>query len=251
MYVHKLLLFSQAVSMGALEDGQPVEQMEAAMTTDLELVVDSCASDYGSGPGSESEANNDKSIEDAVRILLQGLGENPDREEIIKTPIRVAKAFRDGTKGYRQNAIDIVENALFSETKSSGSSGLVVVRDINLFSYCESCLLPFSIQCHIGYVPSMHTVVGLSKLSRVADVFAKRLQSPQRLAHEICSALHSGINPDGVVVALQCWHIQYPETLKCNTHPSKPSMQGWIRASMCSSSGILKTDKNDSFWMSS
>ena len=75
---------------------------------------------------------------------------------------------------------------------AGGAGGLVIVRDLDLFSYCESCLLPFQIKCHVGYVPSGQRVLGLSKLSRVADIFAKRLQDPQRLAVEVCSALHDG-----------------------------------------------------------
>jgi GTP cyclohydrolase I len=117
-----------------------------------------------------------------------------------------------------------VQGALFPEVgvdkrtgSAGGTGGQVVVRDIDLFSYCESCLLPFSIQCHVGYVPSGGRVVGLSKLSRVADVFAKRFQNPQRLANEVCGALHASIQPAGVAVALQCWHIPLPENLKCKS----------------------------------
>ncbi|CAA6667917.1 unnamed protein product [Spirodela intermedia] len=141
-------------------------------------------------------------IEDAVKVLLEGLGEDPDRDGLKKTPLRVAKALRDGTRGYKQSVHDIVEGALFLEAgmsnrvdRARGGGGLVVVRDIGLFSYCESCLLPFRVQCHVGYIPSGQHVVGLSKLARVADVFAKRLQDPQRLADDICSALQSSINP--------------------------------------------------------
>ncbi|KAG6480083.1 hypothetical protein ZIOFF_063561 [Zingiber officinale] len=121
-------------------------------------------------------------------------------------------------RGYKQNVKDIVQDALFPESglnlgigHGGGAGGLVVVRDINLFSYCESCLLPFSIKCHVGYIPSGGRVVGLSKLSRTADVFARRLQEPKRLASEICAALHSSIKPAGVAVALQCRHMKLPE----------------------------------------
>lgn len=197
------------------------------------------------------------SIEDQVRLLLKGLGEDPEREGLRKTPMRVSKAFREGTRGYRQKVKDIVQDALFPEAgldngtgQAGGAGGLVVVRDINLFSYCESCLLPFSIQCHVGYVPSGKRVVGLSKLSRVADVYAKRLQEPKRLADEVCWALQNSITPAGVSVVLQCWHIQFPEVLKCNPsprHPSRSTMQGWVRTSVCSSTGIFN-EKNSSLW---
>lgn len=91
---------------------------------------------------------------------------------------------------------DVVHGALFPEAglgggsgQAGGAGGLVIVRDLDLFSYCESCLLPFQVRCQVGYVPSGQRVVGLSKLSRVADIFAKRLQAPKRLADEICTAL--------------------------------------------------------------
>lgn len=223
--------------MGALEEGQFDAEMQAIA--------------FGGGGGWSPAGT----IEDAVRVLLNGLGEDPDREGLRKTPMRVAKAFREGTRGYMQKVEGIVQDALFPEAgldngtgQAGGAGGLVVVRDINLFSYCESCLLPFSIQCHVGYVPSGKKVLGLSKLSRVADVYAKRLQEPKRLADEICSALQNSITPAGVSVALQCWHIQFPEALKLNPnpkHPSRSCMQGWVQTSVSSSTGVFK-DKNSS-----
>ncbi|XP_019702130.1 GTP cyclohydrolase 1 isoform X2 [Elaeis guineensis] len=256
--------------MGALEEARFEGELENGVGLDEpeeEL-------DAGSGLGSRPEAT--RAIEEVIRVLLQGLGEDPEREGLRKTPLRVAKAFREGTRGcllhmqdedrekegrkkrgYRQKVKDIVQGALFPEAgldngtgHAGGAGGLVVVREISLFSYCESCLLPFSIQCHVGYVPSGQRVVGLSKLSRVADVFAKRLQDPQRLSDDICAALQNSINPAGVAVALQCWHIQFPEVLRCNPNPkhlSKSDMQGWVQASVCSSSGVFEV-KGNSFW---
>ncbi|XP_073002779.1 GTP cyclohydrolase 1-like [Typha latifolia] len=206
----------------------------------------------------EAEAESTRAIEEAVKVLLQGLGEDHEREGLRRTPQRVAKAFREGTSGYRQKAKDIVQGALFTEAGlkdgqgyAGGAGGLVIVRDINLFSFCESCLLPFRVQCHIGYVPSGQRVVGLSKLSRVTDVFAKRLQDPKRLADEVCSALHSSIKPAGVAVALQCWHIQLPDALRCNPDAmsqSKWDMQGWARASFSSCAGVFEDGNISSFW---
>ncbi|KAI0529513.1 hypothetical protein KFK09_002065 [Dendrobium nobile] len=225
--------------MGALEDGRFVLETPA-------IAIGGKGGDLATG-----------TIEDHVRVLLKGLGEDPEREGLRKTPMRVAKAFRDGTRGYTQKVKDIVQDALFPEAglddgtgQAGGAGGLVVVRDINLFSFCESCLLPFSIQCHVGYVPSGKRVVGLSKLSRVADMYAKRLQEPKRLADEVCWALQNSINPSGVSVALQCWHIRFPEVFKCNpnpSHPSRSTMQGWVRTTVCSSTGIFN-DKNSSLW---
>ncbi|KAE8692134.1 GTP cyclohydrolase 1 [Hibiscus syriacus] len=187
-------------------------------------------------------------IEDAVKVLLQGLGEDINREGIKKTPLRVAKALREGTIGYKQKVKDIVQGALFPEVglhdgvgHAGGAGGLVIVRDLDFFSYCESCLLPFQVKCHVGYVPSGERVVGLSKLSRVAGVFAKRLQDPQRLADEICSALHLGINPAGVAVILQCLHIHFPN-LDSVCHDSKH--QGWIKVHVSSGSGVFENENS-------
>ena len=123
---------------------------------------------------------------------------------------------------------------------AGGVGGLVIVRDLDLFSYCESCLLPFQVKCHVGYVPSGQQVVGLSKLSRVADVFAKRLQDPQRLADEVCSALNHGIKPAGVAVVLQCLHIHFPNLelgFLDSTH------QEWVKVSVCSGKGLFENSK--------
>ncbi|KAJ1265940.1 hypothetical protein BS78_08G112100 [Paspalum vaginatum] len=225
--------------MGALEEAHLAAAAACACEEDGDLEL------LG---GEEAEAAAADAMEPAVRALLAGLGEDDRREGLRRTPKRVAKAFRDGTRGYRQKVKDIVQGALFPEVgvdkragSAGGTGGQVVVRDIELFSYCESCLLPFSIQCHVGYVPSGGRVVGLSKLSRVSDVFAKRLQNPQRLANEVCGALHASIQPAGVAVALQCWHIPLPDNLECKT------LQGWIRASHSSRSGVFEGE-NITFW---
>uniref|UniRef100_A0A5B7A4H5 GTP cyclohydrolase 1 n=1 Tax=Davidia involucrata TaxID=16924 RepID=A0A5B7A4H5_DAVIN len=188
-------------------------------------------------------------IEDAVKVLLQGLGEDINREGLRKTPHRVAKALREGTRGYRQKVKDIVQGALFPEAglgsgvgHAGGAGGLVIVRDLDLFSYCESCLLPFQVKCHVGYVPSGQQVVGLSKLSRVADVFAKRLQDPQRLADEVCSALQHGIKPTGVAVILQCFHIHFPNFESAFLESNH---QGWVKVLVTSGSGVFGSEKAD------
>lgn len=185
-------------------------------------------------------------IEKAVKVLLQGLGEDVSREGLRKTPLRVAKALLEGTRGYTQNVKDIVQDALFPESglkrglgNAGGSGGLVIVRDLHLFSYCASCLLPFHVRCHVGYIPSYNRVLGLSKLSRVADVFAKRLQNPQRLADQVCAALHDGISPAGVAVLLQCSHIHFPGENEYANH------KGWINEQAISGSGIFGNENAD------
>ncbi|WCJ38950.1 GTP cyclohydrolase 1 [Euphorbia peplus] len=185
-------------------------------------------------------------IQNSVQLLLQALGENINRDGLKKTPLRVAKALLYATKGYKENAEEIIRTALFPEPgldNAGGVGGLVIVRDLDLFSYCESCLLPIQVKCHVGYVPTAHRVVGLSKLSRVADVYAKRLQHPQRLASEICSALQHGIKPAGVAVLLHCLHINFPnlDSLLDSDH------QGWVKTMAHSGSGVLE-DENADIW---
>nr|VDD26645.1 unnamed protein product [Brassica oleracea] len=176
-------------------------------------------------------------IQEAVKVILKGLGEDINREGIKKTPFRVAKALRQGTRGYKQKVKDFVQSALFPETglddgQAGGVGGLVVIRDLDHYSYCESCLLPFRVKCHIGYVPSGGRVLGLSKFSRVADVFAKRLQEPQRLAEEICSGLQLWVEPSGVAVVLQCSHPHFP---------------GFVEATVTSGSGSFE-DESSELW---
>ncbi|KAK4751059.1 hypothetical protein SAY87_004541 [Trapa incisa] len=190
-------------------------------------------------------------MQDAVRVLLQGLGEDVTREGLRNTPLRVAKAFREGTRGYQQKAKDIIQGALFPEAgldksigNAGGVGGLVVVRDLDLFSYCESCLLPFRVKCHVGYVPSGQRVVGLSKLSRVSEVFAKRLQEPQRLADEICSALQSGIKPSGVAILLQCSHLRFPSLESVLLHSNH---EVWSETAVTSGTGIFKNVDSNSW----
>lgn len=148
--------------------------------------------------------------------------------------------------GYRQKVKEIVQSALFPEAgldngvgHAGGVGGLVIVRDLDLFSYCESCLLPFQVKCHVGYVPSGQRVVGLSKLSRVADVFAKRLQDPQRLADEVCSALQHSIKPAGVAVILQCLHIHFPNLESAFVDSNH---QEWVKVLVRSGSGVFEND---------
>ncbi|GMI98635.1 hypothetical protein like AT3G07270 [Hibiscus trionum] len=219
--------------MGSLDEGHLCVEIENGMKLGFEKEPETIA------------------IVDAVKVLLLGLGEDANREGLMKTPLRVAKALREGTRGYKQKVKDIVQGALFPEVglhdgvgHAGGVGGLVIVRDLDLFSYCESCLLPFQLKCHVGYVPSGQRVVGLSKLSRVADVFAKRLQDPQRLADEICSALHHGIKPAGVAVILECLHIRFP-SVESVFLDSKH--QGWVKVLVSSGSGVFGNENADAW----
>ncbi|RDY09485.1 GTP cyclohydrolase 1, partial [Mucuna pruriens] len=155
--------------------------------------------------------------------------------------------------GYSQSAKEIVEDALFPEAgvdktnvgHGGGVGGLVIVRDLDFYSYCESCMLPFYFKCHVGYIPSGQRVLGLSKLSRVTNVFAKRLQEPQRLANEVCSALHQGIQPAGVAIVLQCTHIHFPD-IESNFLDSKH--KGSVEMLVSSRSGVFE-NKDADMWV--
>lgn len=134
--------------------------------------------------------------------LLKEIGENPAREGLRDTPSRAAKAMRYLTKGYQENLDTIVNNALFE----SDITELVIVKDIELYSMCEHHLLPFIGTCHIGYLPN-GKVLGLSKLARIVDYFARRLQIQERLTSEIAHCIQDITNARGVAVVIEAKHL--------------------------------------------
>ncbi|KAK4906610.1 GTP cyclohydrolase 1 [Elasticomyces elasticus] len=138
----------------------------------------------------------------AVRTLLECVGEDPNREGLLATPSRYAKALLFLTKGYQDNVENIVSNALFHE----GHNEMVIVKDIKCYSLCEHHLLPFTGKIHIGYIPS-GTVIGLSKLSRIVEMFSRRLQIQERLTNEVARAIMKVLNPEGVAVIMESCHL--------------------------------------------
>jgi GTP cyclohydrolase I len=141
-------------------------------------------------------------IEALVRQLLTELGEDPAREGLVKTPERVAKALSFLTHGYRTNLESVINNALFTQTTSS----MVIVKDIELYSLCEHHMLPFFGRCHIGYIPD-GKVFGVSKLARLVDMFARRLQLQERLTEEISQVVMEEIGAKGVGVMIEARHL--------------------------------------------
>jgi len=137
-----------------------------------------------------------------VRRQLELLGENPDREGLLRTPERVARAMEFMTQGYQQDARTVIGDAIFEESHSN----MILVRDIELYSMCEHHLLPFVGKAHIAYIPDGH-IVGLSKLARVVDVYARRLQVQERLTDEIAQALTDVLEPRGVGVVIEAAHM--------------------------------------------
>lgn len=138
----------------------------------------------------------------AVSALLEGIGEDRHREGLLKTPERVAKSLRFLTKGYRQDPEELLKKALFTESYDE----MVLVRDIDIFSMCEHHLLPFFGKAHVAYIPD-GKIVGLSKLARVVEVFARRLQVQERLTQQIRDAIQNVLNPKGVAVVIEARHL--------------------------------------------
>jgi GTP cyclohydrolase I len=141
--------------------------------------------------------------EEAVRTLLRWIGENPNREGLEDTPARVVKAYDELFSGYRLDAAEVLER-VFEEV--SGYDDIVIVRDIPFFSHCEHHMVPFYGKAHIGYFPS-EGVVGLSKLARVVDVFARRLQTQEALTAQILDAVQDTLKPRGVAVLVEAEHM--------------------------------------------
>jgi GTP cyclohydrolase I len=138
----------------------------------------------------------------AVRTLLECIGEDADREGLLATPERYAKAMLYFTKGYQENVRDIVNGAIFQE----GHNEMVIVKDIEIFSMCEHHLVPFNGKMHIGYIPA-DAVIGISKLPRIAEMFARRLQIQERLTKEVANAIMEVLKPQGVAVVMESSHL--------------------------------------------
>lgn len=141
-------------------------------------------------------------LQDHYQAILQLLGEDANREGLIKTPERVAKAMQFLTQGYTQSSEDILRGAMFQEDYKQ----MVIVRDIDFYSMCEHHMLPFFGKVHIGYIPNGY-ITGLSKLPRVVNVFARRLQVQERLTTEIKECIQNTLNPLGVIVVIEAQHM--------------------------------------------
>jgi GTP cyclohydrolase I len=141
-------------------------------------------------------------MEKTVRELLTNIGEDPGREGLLKTPERVAKAWKFLTSGYHLDPGDVINNAVFREKYDE----MVIVKDIEFFSLCEHHLLPFYGRAHIAYIPK-GKIVGLSKIPRIVEVFSRRLQVQERMTQQIADTLYGALEPDGVAVVVEARHL--------------------------------------------
>ena len=142
-------------------------------------------------------------IEDNVRTILQHMGEDPDREGLLKTPNRVARAFEYMTRGYEQDPKEVINGAIFTE---EDYSEMIVVKDIDFYSMCEHHILPFFGRANVAYIPNKH-IVGISKIARLVDVFARRLQVQERLTTQVANTIMEELNPLGVGVIITAEHL--------------------------------------------
>lgn len=141
-------------------------------------------------------------IAELIRELLVEIGEDPDREGLKKTPYRVAKAYEFLTSGYRKDLQSIINNAIFQ----AESNNMIISRDIEVYSLCEHHMLPFFGRCHVGYI-AQKKVIGLSKIARIVDFYARRLQIQERLTAQIARAIMDYTHAEGVGVVMECKHL--------------------------------------------
>ena len=172
--------------------------------------------------------NNYDKLESITSELLQLIGEDINRDGLIKTPMRVAKAWDYFSQGYRTNIDDVINNAIFTEN----CKDMIVVRDIEFFSLCDHHMIPFFGRAHVGYLPN-GKIIGLSKIPRIVDMFSRRLQVQERLTDEIANTIQKILNPIGVAVVMEGRHLcmQMRGVEKQNSLASTSAMLGQFRKS--------------------
>lgn len=141
-------------------------------------------------------------MEEQIRLILKTLGEDPDREGLTKTPQRVAEALTFLTEGYRTDPETVINGALFTEEYEE----MILQKDIDFYSLCEHHILPFFGKAHVAYIPH-HKIIGVSKLARLVDIYARRLQVQERLTNQIANIIMEKLNPLGVAVVIEAEHL--------------------------------------------
>ena len=164
-----------------------------------------------------------KNVAKNIKSILSEIGENTKREGLLKTPERTAKSIKFLTKGYTQDPEKILKSAIFKEDYSQ----MVLVKDIEIYSLCEHHMLPFFGKAHVAYIPNGR-IVGLSKIPRIVDVFARRLQVQERLANEIKKCLHKTLKPKGVAIVIEAQHLcmQMRGVEKQHSHATTSAFSG-------------------------
>mmetsp|Transcript_4375 Transcript_4375/g.5078 ORF Transcript_4375/g.5078 Transcript_4375/m.5078 type:complete len:256 (-) Transcript_4375:1336-2103(-) len=177
------------VTAAAASDAE-LEQLSGSLHSRLELATKS------------KEEDRRKRMEEAVKTLIECVGEDPEREGLVSTPARFAKALLFLTKGYAENLKGIVNKGIFVEDHQE----MVIVRDIDIYSLCEHHMVPFIGKAHVGYIPN-DKILGLSKIARIIEMFSRRLQVQERLTTQVAEAMVEILNPAGVGVILECQHM--------------------------------------------
>lgn len=180
---------------------------------------------------------NRKHVEELVAQLLAEIGEDPNREGLEQTPRRVAEVLECLTSGYKNDPEDIVRNASFT----AETNNMIILRNIEVYSLCEHHMLPFFGKCHIGYIPSK-TVLGISKVARVVDCYARRLQMQERLTAQIADAIRSAVDAEGVGVVMECQHLcmMMRGVEKQNSIMTTSSVLGSFHSSVATRTEFLK-----------
>lgn len=172
------------------------------MTLSIRPDTNSAAQVVSSLSTQQSPTVTEAEMVQAVRTLLIGLGENPDREGLLDTPKRVVKALQFLTKGYHESLDELLNGAVFTEDANE----MVLIRDIDIFSSCEHHILPIIGRAHVAYIPN-GKVIGLSKIARICEMYARRLQVQERLTLQIADALQGLLKPQGVAVVIEATHM--------------------------------------------
>ena len=183
-----------------------------------------------------------KNIEELTKKLLSEVGEDPNREGLLKTPYRVSKSWSFLTSGYKRDLDKLVNNAIFNED----CDDMVLIKDIEFYSLCEHHLLPFFGRAHVGYIPN-GKVIGLSKIPRLVDMYARRLQVQERLTNQIANSIQEVLNPKGVAVLMEGRHMcmQMRGVEKQNSLASTSCMIGKLRESNATRSEFLSIINRD------
>jgi GTP cyclohydrolase I len=176
-----------------------------------------------------SEEVDQDSIVNAVQSILKSIGEDPEREGLLRTPERVAKAYQELLSGYRTDPIELLNEAIFEVTYDE----MVIVRDIEFYSMCEHHMLPFLGRAHVAYLPK-GKVIGLSKIPRIVDMFARRLQVQERMTKQIADLVNELLHPKGVAVVVEGLHLcsVMRGVKKHNARMTTSSMSGAFRANI-------------------